>query len=174
MTLYYRGALIWGVEPGAAVTSLKVQYRQDENPPLPYNNEIKPGLQIVNTGATSVPLSSLTIRYWYTAENPNNLAQSYWCDWAVLNCANVTGAFVKLPSPRTNADAYLQVGFASGAGSLAPGAATGEIQNRFNKSDWSNYNETNDYSYDSTKTTFADWNRVTLYQNGVLMWGTEP
>ena len=39
---------------------------------------------------------------------------------------------------------------------------------------WTNYNEANDYSYDATKTAFADWNRVTLYRNGALVWGTEP
>jgi hypothetical protein len=25
-----------------------------------------------------------------------------------------------------------------------------------------------------TKTALADWNRVTLYRNNVLVWGTEP
>jgi hypothetical protein len=43
-----------------------------------------------------------------------------------------------------------------------------------NKNDWSNYDETNDYSFDATKTAFSDWNRVTLYRNGVLVWGIEP
>jgi len=45
---------------------------------------------------------------------------------------------------------------------------------RINKNDWTNYNEANDYSYDPTKTSFADWNRVTLYRNGQLVWGVEP
>jgi hypothetical protein len=45
---------------------------------------------------------------------------------------------------------------------------------RMNKSDWQNFNEANDYSYDGTKTSFADWNKVTLYRNGTLVWGVEP
>ena len=43
-----------------------------------------------------------------------------------------------------------------------------------NKNDWSNYTESNDHSYDGTKLTLADWSKVTLYRNGVLVWGTEP
>lgn len=49
----------------------------------------------------------------------------------------------------------------------------GEIQARCAKADWSNYTETGDYSFDPTKIVFADWNHVTLYRNGVLVWGTE-
>ena len=39
------------------------------------------------------------------------------------------------------------------------------------------YAETNDYSYDAINdqsNVFQVWSHVTLYQNGVLMWGTEP
>jgi cellulose 1,4-beta-cellobiosidase len=42
------------------------------------------------------------------------------------------------------------------------------------KADWSNFNEANDYSYDPTKTAYANWDRVTLYRNGTLVWGVEP
>ena len=59
-------------------------------------------------------------------------------------------------------------------GSLAAGQTGGEIQGRFNKDNWTNYDEANDWSYDPTKLAFADWDRVTLYRNGVLVWGTEP
>jgi hypothetical protein len=51
---------------------------------------------------------------------------------------------------------------------------TGEIQTRFAKTGCSSYTETGDYSFDPTKTGFADWTRVTLYRNGVLVWGIEP
>ena len=58
-------------------------------------------------------------------------------------------------------------------GSLAPGESTGEIQARFNKDNWSNFGEADDYSFDPTKLSFADWDRVTVYQNGTLIWGSE-
>src|SRR4029079_1323606 len=87
---------------------------------------------------------------------------------------NVTSQFVALSPARTGADFYLQLGFTAGIGSLTARQATGEVQGRSNKDDWTNYDESNDYSYDPTKLAFADWDRVTLYRNGALVWGTEP
>ncbi|MNF00268.1 Beta-mannanase/endoglucanase A precursor [compost metagenome] len=84
------------------------------------------------------------------------------------------GSFVKLTPAATGADYYVEISFTAGAGSLAPGANTGEIQLRINKTDWSNYNEAGDYSYDPSKTSFTDWERVPLYLNGTLAWGLEP
>jgi endoglucanase len=125
-------------------------------------------------GSTVVPLSELKIRYWFTREDTAN--QTFNCDWAAVpgSCSNVTGMFVQLNPTRPGADFYLEVGFTAGAGSIAAGGQSGEIQARFNKNDWSNYIKTGDYSFDPTKLSFADWTRVTLYRNGVLVWGAEP
>jgi len=123
---------------------------------------------------TAVPLSQLTIRYWYTIDTPVD-AESSQCDYAQLGCNNITTSNVTLSPTRPNADRYFQVGFAATAGNLAAGSGnTGEIQVWFHKNSWGNYTETGDYSYDATKTGYADWSKVTLYQNGTLVWGTEP
>ena len=136
------------------------------------DNQIKPHLNVVNTGTAAVPLSELTIRYWYAKDTTQT--QVYDCDYAVKGCANITARFVT-PAPATaTADTYLEIGFAPAAGALAAGQQTGEIQNRLHNQNWVNYNEANDYSFDPTKTAFADWTRVTLYRAGVLVWGTEP
>jgi hypothetical protein len=147
-------------------SSLKVQYRAANT--SAGDNQIRPHFTIINTGASAVPLSGLTIRYWYTVDGDKT--QSFACDYAVVGCANVKGSFVKLGVPRTGADTYLELSF-SGTGSIPAG---GQTQTRLNKADWSNYNESDDYSFDPTKTAFADWTRVTLYRNGVLVWGSEP
>jgi hypothetical protein len=154
--------------PTIGVTTLKVQYRAGDT--NVGDNQIKPHLAVVNTTTSSVSLSELKLRYWYTVDGDK--PQNYWCDYATLGCANITARFIKMTAPVTGADYYLEVGFTGGT--LAPGASTGEIQNRFSKSDWTNYNESGDYSFDATKTAFADWSRVTLYRNGTLVWGTEP
>jgi hypothetical protein len=144
-----------------AVAGLKVQYKAAET--MATANQIKPHLNIVNTSTTSVALSELKARYYYSKEGTQT--ESYFCDYAVKGCANITASFQA---------GYLEIGFSSGAGSLAAGQSSGEIQSRFAKSDWTNYTQTGDYSFDPSKTALADWIKVTLYRNGALVWGVEP
>jgi hypothetical protein len=154
----------------AQTTGLKVQYK------IPHvaatDNHVRPHLNVVNTGSTTVPLAEITIRYWFTVDGAR--PQFYWCDWTPRGCNNVTSRFAVVTPAQANADSFLEIGFTAGMGSLAPGQSTGEIQGRFNKDNWTNYDESNDYSYDPTKLAFADWNRITMYRNGVLAWGIEP
>ena len=150
--------------------ALKVQYRAADTSAT--DNQIKPHLNVVNTGTTSVPLSELTVRYWYTKDTTQT--QIYECDFAAKGCANITARFVT-PVPATaTADTYLELAFTPAAGALAGGQQTGEIQNRLHTQNFTNYNEANDYSFDPAKTAFADSTKVTLYRNGVLVWGAEP
>ncbi len=140
-------------------------------------NQIGASVRIVNTGAglQTIPMSELKIRYWYTTDSAT--AESYGCLYSgndTPGCANITASIVTLSPARTNADRYLELSFTTAAGSIAPYASSSDIQSRINKSDWSNYTQTNDYSFDGTKTAFADWTKVTMYRNGVLIWGVEP
>ena len=131
-----------------------------------------PQLELANTGNTPIDLSDVTIRYWYILDA--NKVESYWCDYAAIGCNNISGRFVLLPTAHTRANAYLEISFTGSTRTLAPGANTGEIQNRFNKNDWSNYNQADDYSYDGSLTTFAVSTKVTVYYRGTLVWGSEP
>ncbi len=181
--VYLNGVKIMGQEPpilpptGTSTTptatptvSLKVQYKAGNT--AASASQIKPVLNVYNMGTGPIPLSALKIRYWYTADGPQ--AQTWACAYAAVTCANVTGVVNTLGVPQTGADSYLEVGFAPAAGNIAPGGNSGEIQNQISKSDFSNYTQTGDYSFDATKTAFADWNKVTLYYNGALVWGIEP
>jgi endoglucanase len=134
-------------------------------------NSPHPRFQVVNNGSSAVTLSNVKIRYWYTTEGTQ--PQVFVCDWSNVVCSNVVGTITRLGTARPNADTYEEVTFTAGAGTLAAGATT-EVQTRFNKTDWSNYTQTGDYSFDATKTSYTNWTKITVYYNGALVWGTEP
>jgi len=156
--------------PAPPAATLKAQHKNNDSSPT--DNQIKPGLSLVNGGTSAVALSTVTIRYYFTGE-AGATSYSTWCDHASIGCGNVTHRVVALATPVTGADRYLEIGFAPAAGNLAAGANIGEIQARFNKTDWSAFNEVNDYSY-GTNTAFADATRVTVFVSGALVWGTPP
>ena len=134
-------------------------------------NGISPKFKVVNTGNSAIQLSDVKLRYYYTIDGEE--AQSFWSDWASIGSANVTSKFVKLATPVAGADYALEVGFTSAAGTLNAGQSA-EIQARFSKNNWSNYNQTNDYSFKASSTQFANHEQVTGYINGQLAWGIEP
>ncbi|MFC8230369.1 endo-1,4-beta-xylanase [Streptomyces sp. NPDC057287] len=153
-----------GGDPGV----LKAQYRNNDS--SAGDNQIKPGLQLVNTGGTTISLPDVKVRYWFTSGSGAS-TYSTWCDWSQLGCSRVTHRVTAPGNPKTGADHYLEVGFSGG--SLAPGASTGEIQLRLNKTDWSNFDESDDYSHD-TVAPYADAPKVTVYLDGEPAWGIEP
>ena len=59
-----------------------------------------------------------------------------------------------MSSPKAGADYYLEISFTDGAGNLEPGASI-EVQGRFSKSDWSNYTQTDDYSFNSSNSYYG-------------------
>lgn len=163
---------IIAVTPTATVTptgSFKIQMYSNNK--AASSNTISPQIKIVNTGTAALDLSTVTLRYYYTADA--NQTQAFWCDWSDIGSSNVTGTFVTMPTSTEGADTYFEIGFTSGAGTLAPGAAA-EIQIRIARTDWSNYTQTGDYSFSPTGSSYADWTKMTGYVNGALQWGIEP
>lgn len=137
------------------------------------NNAVMPQFNIVNSGTSSVDLSTLKIRYYFT-KDATSAVLNFFCDYAQIGGSNIQGQFVTMATPTATADTYLEISFKAGSGTLAPGGQSGVIQTRFHKGDWSNFNEANDYSFDATKLNLTDWNHVALYQNGNLVYGVTP
>lgn len=135
---------------------------------------IRFSFQVRNDDTVAVPLANVKIKYWYVRDDGK--WQGFNCYYAVVGSGNVFGNLVRIPLSEAfpTADFYVEAGFAAGAGSLSPGANSGEVQVTLTKYDGSNYNQTNDYSFDSGMTDYGQNPRVSGYVNGLLVFGTEP
>jgi len=150
-------------------TSVRVAY-QNADLGQPTNNVIKPNLQLVNGGA-AVPYQELTVRYWLTAENYDPIATTVY--YVQLGANQVSMRYVALPTPRQGAFGYVEYSFLAGAGNLAARGTSGPIQTGINKQSWTNFNETDDYSY-AASSAYTLTERITVYRKGILVGGTEP
>ncbi|MEJ6951140.1 cellulose binding domain-containing protein, partial [Natronospora cellulosivora (SeqCode)] len=145
---------------------VELELRQDTTA---VTNSINPVFTIRNVSNASISLSDLEIRYYYTIDD--NQGQSFWCDHAAIVSPDyngitdsVQGSFVQMPSSTSGASHYLSVEFSGGT---LESSAIAEIQTRFAKNDWSNYNQSNDFSFNNA-------NNVAVFLNGQLVWGNTP
>jgi hypothetical protein len=153
----------------AATNSLQVQFF-NSNKASPISN-LYPQFKITNTGTNAINFSDIKLRYYYTADG--NAPQVFYCDWSTLSMSNITGKFVKMPNPQSDADYYLEIGFKDVSVSFEAGASI-VIQTRFCKMDNSDYNQYNDYSFNNSSTNYVDWNKVTAHIGSTLAWGSIP
>ena len=123
----------------SALTTLSLQaLYKNGDAAAPNDNQIKPFFKIKNTGSTSIALSTLTVRYWYTIE-AGSPEQGSLVDFAQMGNSSVSGTTTRMLTPAMGAYYFLDVSFSAAAGSLAAGATTGEIrdarqQNRLERS----------------------------------------
>jgi len=135
------------------------------------DGEIKPVLKLQNIGTSGIPFEELTVKYWFTHETQENFG--FNVDYAQVGSSNVIGTFTKNTPALDRATFYTEIGFRNAAGTLAPGTNSGEIQLRLVNQPWSNFNETNDFSFSNT-INFEENTNITVYKNGKLIWGIEP
>lgn len=171
LTAALGSAALTALPAGAAGESVKVQYRTSAGGATA--DQVEPWFKVVNNGTTTVALNQVKLRYYFKADGPATQYR-FACSWAVKGCANITGTFGTLATPTATADRYLEVTFTGGAGSLAPGTDTGDMQLRFHRADWQTLNQSDDYSFDAARTAYGDFTKVTAQVAGSTVWGTAP
>ncbi len=178
--VYLDGKLVYGEEAPKLDPSTDPENPDDTPPAISVSykcgtadvmkNTIRSSINIKNTGTVPINLSDIKLRYWFT--NDGNQQNSFTCEYATLGSGNVTGSFSNISSPVAGADTYCEIGFTSAAGKLSPGGSTGAIPFRIEGA--SDYDKTNDYSYDSKMTELGDNTKITGYIKGELKYGVEP
>ncbi|AMW13522.1 hydrolase [Streptomyces qaidamensis] len=148
---------------------LKVRYRTDTPATAP---AAKPSLEVFNDTDKPLPLSDVTLRYWFTADGSASYA--FNCVNAVFGCSNVAGRIVAMDKPTDTADHYLEVRFTAAAGDLKPGANSKGIDLQLFRTDHKKLKQSDDRSFDAEMTSYKEAEKVTAYKRGVLAWGEEP
>jgi hypothetical protein len=143
---------------------------------------IKCVLSIVNNSGQSVPLTELTLRYYYTNEitNTTKIDTNYAHASGGQTYADLTNLISKqsvvLTPAKTNANAYVEIGFMAGSPNIVSGDVPTEVDWQIHQTDYNQlYTQSNDYSFDASKTSAQAWDHVALYRNGTtLLWGVPP
>lgn len=147
--------------PSAAV---QVEFRIPDTGPT--SGSPHPQFLFGNRGTSAIQLTEYEIRYWFTCDCGGVAMQ------AALDWTSIPGTLVDLqPTSLGGQTHYVRVRFTQGYG-LLPGA-NAEIHTRYNRADWANVTQTNDWSFTPTG-AYAVWNKVTVYRLGAKVWGLEP
>ncbi|CDM68951.1 Hypothetical protein CM240_1793 [Clostridium bornimense] len=154
-------------KPSATKDKIKVEMYNKINQPV-YNN-ITPCFRITNAGKTSINLKNIKIRYYYTKDG--NEKQVFECDWCSFDSNSITANFGSI-NKGNNADYYLDLSFNSNE-VLKPNGNI-YLYGRIHKNNWTNFNQSNDYSFNSSSNDYVEWKKVTAYIDGTLVWGNEP
>jgi hypothetical protein len=147
--------------------TLRIFYRTDASTDSVW---IQPYLEIHNSGGSPAPLRDLEIRYFYTHDQTSQFPR---CDYAHTDCKNVIMSFEELNPPRPLANYYFALTF--GPDSLSvPANGRHRFEVAFRKDGFVPYEQSDDYSYDASKSSYSQHDEVCIYRDGVLIWGTEP
>jgi len=136
------------------------------------SNTIQPYVRLTNDGKTAIPLHELSARYYYSKEPTGS--EGYSCYWMSLGDCSMLAQlrFADSSSKASNADRYVELSFTSNAPPLGS-TQSEEIHLGFFVPSYADFTQTNDYSF-SASADFVTSQRVTVYRNGILIWGVEP
>lgn len=138
------------------------------------SNTISLNFAMSNNGSQDMDLSNVKLRYYYTKDS--NASQTYYCDhagmvlatspWYTTVSSDLKGEFISLGSSTVGADTCFELSFEDVTYNLAAGRQL-DLQIRIANSDWSSFNQENDYSY-------LNVDHVVLMIDGVAVSGIEP
>jgi hypothetical protein len=162
---------------GTVPSELSLLYKNtDLGPGNPVTNlNIRPDFKLVNNTSTPIAYSRIKVRYWFTQEQQYGDALRIFYTYASMGQENLLLSAGTPSEPRDKASRYVEFGFTAGAGELGANATTtGWIRVLVRNSYTHPLNEANDYSYLPPSSDGIPNDKMTVYLDDVLVYGTEP
>jgi Cellulose binding domain len=145
--------------------------------------EIKVYLALINEKSATVDLTQLTLRYWFTSDDPSTPSLAVDYAQAPFSSSGVSGTFVPVSPAVTGANEYLEIAFSSGSLGLFTTSGVLELRvSNYATQTW-DIDQTDDYSFRACaagQTAYDSpfdgqtWDHITAYAGGKLIYGTEP
>ena len=130
------------------------------------NSTIAFHVKITNNGNAELPLDGLSVRYYLT----NETEACRWWSWTMARSRSQPERRQHLASkcvpygPKPTANLVCEVSL-SGLMAMSPGANL-QLQLRVHTPQYQQLTQTNDYSFDPTKTVFTRWDHLTVHRSG--------
>jgi hypothetical protein len=140
--------------------NLRIAYKCAEK--SPGVQQIKFNFKVFNTTGVPAQLSEIKVRYYYSRESFSR--EEFHVEYAAIGSSNVVGQFFP---------GYLEMTFKEDAGVIPNDGDSGEIQVRINMVDWMVYDQSNDFSFDPSKTEYTDSGKMVIVWKGSAIWGTQ-
>jgi len=138
-------------------------------------------LHAKNGGTSTVAVSELKLRYYYTNEEVGKpptltLNWSHVTTGGANQTLDVTSMVNALAPAKNNADTYVEFSLASASHTNLSPNESADFSWRMNGPNQATdvFTQTNDYSFDVGRTTPQQWDHVVLVRNGTVVWGVPP
>lgn len=136
------------------------------------DSSIQMHFDIVNYTAYTSRLQDVTVKYWFTDEDPSsaNTLEQYYVP------ITTSFKFTTVNPPRTGANTVLEMSFRNAADAGISWVETKGFNFAFHKTSYAGtYDQSDDYSYDEKLVQKLGKNaKITAYVGGTLAWGCEP
>lgn len=157
---------------GRAPTRIELLVRQER---AEREGDVAFTFRIVNDGPDPLDLSRVELRYWLRSGVGDRSVPAVAVEAAEPLGGRVVAEF--RPADQGGQDLYLRLRFAPDAGALGRYRTSDPVTVRVSTSVWPGHVASEDYSFARDREPgdgFVEWDRVTLYLDGRLVWGREP
>lgn len=174
-----------GDAASSPLTPLGITAQYKAGNTAPNDNVISPFVQVSNrSSGEPLKLEAIELRYYLTNEHAEMCPDHCMIEGFYAGIhpsgqgATAQRRYVALDRTAAGAseNAYLSITFAAMPGGttlLQPGESV-EVQQNFHTSPYQDFDESNDYSFAPDFGDYRDHDKLTVYYDGRLVWGTPP